>query len=81
MFSIQNVGTLGKFGESDPGEVGSEDLNLPGAGCLVAGRLSQGLPSISTCLPLAHFSRGRLKRERGEHRLPSVGKCLISQSL
>lgn len=29
--------TLHKFWESDPGEVGPEDLNLPEAGCLVAG--------------------------------------------
>lgn len=35
-FSTQNVETLHKFWESDPGEAGPEDLNLPEAGCLVA---------------------------------------------
>lgn len=57
------------------------DQNLLEASCLVADRLSQGLPAISTLLPLAHFFRGRVKRERAELHFPSIGKYLVSQHM
>lgn len=73
--------TLHKFWDSDSGEVGSEYLNLPEACRLVAYRLSHGLPAISIPLPLAHFSRGRVRRERAEPHCPSFGKYLASWPL
>lgn len=50
---------------------------MPEAGCLVAGRLPQDFLAISNPLPLAHFSRERVKRKRAEPHPLSVGKCLV----